>query len=175
MRELRTTAMGNVAKDITIHEYSDGGMTAIIRLAVTSRYYDQGAKDFTDRKTEFITVYARRALARHVQTSVSKGDPLIVTGRLSTNEWEREDGNPGHSLVINAEAIGHDLTYGTAEYTRSPRRRDEPDIDENTGEIVSSVTTGSLVGASVAGDGGGAGLVDPERENPALADTGAPF
>lgn len=173
MRELRTTAMGNVAKDITIHEYPDGGVTAIIRLAVTSRYYDQGSKDFTDRKTEFITVYARRALARHVGACVHKGDPLIVTGRLSTNEWEREDGNPGHSLVINAEAIGHDLTFGASEYTRSPRRRDEPDIDENTGEIIST-TARSFVGTPAGGEDGGAGLVDPERD-PALADVGAPF
>lgn len=135
MRDLRTTVTGNVAKDVTEHRYEDGTVTAVIRLASTSRYFDQESKDYLDRKTEFFTVFARRALARHVIDSVRKGDPLIVSGRLGSSEWTR-DGRTGFSMTIQAEAIGHDLTFGTAAFERAGRRGAEPLVDEHTGETV---------------------------------------
>lgn len=135
MRDLRTIITGNVAKDVTEHRYEDGTVTAIIRLASTSRYFDQDKGEFSDRKTEFFTVYARRALARHVIESVSKGDPLIVSGRLGSAEWVK-DGRTGFSMTIQAEAIGHDLTFGSARFERDSRRGETPMLDERTGEIV---------------------------------------
>lgn len=135
MREPRTTITGNVTKDVTEHRYEDGTVTAVIRLASTSRYFDQDKKDFTDRKTEFFTVFARRSLARNVIDSVRKGDPLIVTGRLGSAEWTK-DGVTGFSMTVQAEAIGHDLTYGAGVFTRASRRAAEPLIDEQSGEIL---------------------------------------
>lgn len=135
MREPRTTITGNVTKDVTEHRYEDGTVTAVIRLASTSRYFDQDKKDFTDRKTEFFTVFARRSLARNVIDSVRKGDPLIVTGRLGSAEWTK-DGVTGFSMTVQAEAIGHDLTYGADVFTRASRRAAVPLIDEQSGEIL---------------------------------------
>lgn len=140
MRDLRTIVTGNVAKDVTEHRYEDGTVTAVIRLASTSRYFDQESKDYLDRKTEFFTVFARRALARHVIESVRKGDPLIVTGRLGSSEWTR-DGRTGFSMTIQAEAIGHDLTFGTTAFERAGRRGAEPLIDEHSGEMLEDPAT----------------------------------
>lgn len=136
MKDMRTTVMGNVAAKVTEHRFADGTTTAIIRLATTPRFYDPAQGEYTDRKTEFITVYARRSLARHVLDSVHKGEPLIVTGRVGTSEWTGQDGKTGHSLTIQAEAVGHDLSYGTASFERSAKRSAQPIIDERTGEII---------------------------------------
>lgn len=134
MRDIHTTIMGNATADPSQRTH-DGTVTALVRIAVTGRYFDASKSDFTDRKTEFITVFARRQLARNLLASVKKGQPLIVTGRLSSSEWTDEDDTPRHSLNLQAEAIGHDLTYGTATFTKPMRLGNQPDVDHDTGEI----------------------------------------
>lgn len=39
-------------------------------------------------------------------------------GRLSTEEWQADDG-PRTSPVVEASAVGHDLTFGTARFART--------------------------------------------------------
>lgn len=141
MRDIQTTVMGNATAEPTAHPQQDGTVTAKVRVAVTGRFYNSSVQDFTDRKTEFITVFARKHLARNLLASVHKGQPLIVTGRLNTTEWTGEDNTARHSLNIQAEAIGHDLTYGTTTYTRPLRSTDVPDIDPDTGEVRSAGVT----------------------------------
>ncbi|MCS6710948.1 single-stranded DNA-binding protein [Brachybacterium sp. EF45031] len=137
MREIRTTLIGNATRDPELREYSDGSHAVSVRLACTSSYYDRATGAFADRKTEYVTVYTRGALADNVRRSVRKGQPLIVTGRLGSAEWEREDGGSGHTLVLTAESLGHDLTYGATIFTKVTRRG-EPAVDTETGEIVGS-------------------------------------
>ena len=142
MRDIQTTLIGNATGDPTEHKHDNGTVTAKVRIAVTGRYYNAAVQDFADRKTEFITVFARRQLARNLLTSVRKGQPLIVTGRLSTSEWTGTDDIQRHSLNIQAEAIGHDLTYGTTTYTRPLRAEDVPEHDPQTGEVMVDGETG---------------------------------
>lgn len=136
MREIRTTLQGNATGDPQPRE-GKGQFTAILRMAVTPSYYDSEKGAFGDRKTEFITVFARNNLARNVLTSVIKGQPLVVTGRLPSSEWTGDDGMVRHSLTMNAEAVGHDLTFGKAVFTRPLKASDVPDHDADTGEIIS--------------------------------------
>ena len=137
MRDIQTTVIGNATADPTEHKQDNGTVTAKVRIAVTGRYYNAATQDFADRKTEFITVFARRNLARNLLTSVRKGQPLIVTGRLSSSEWIAQDETQRHLLNIQAEAIGHDLTYGSAIFTKPLRTADVPDVDPQTGEVLS--------------------------------------
>lgn len=136
MRDIQTTIMGNATADPTAHPQDDGSVTAKVRVAVTGRYYNSSAQDFSDRKTEFVTVFARKGLARNLLASVHKGQPLIVTGRLNTSEWTGEDNTARHSLNIQAEAIGHDLSFGTTSFIRPLRSVDVPDVNPETGEVV---------------------------------------
>ena len=136
MRDIQTTLIGNATGDPSEHKQDNGTVTAKVRIAVTGRYYNAAAQDFADRKTEFITVFARKQLARNLLTSVRKGQPLLVTGRLSTSEWTGTDDVQRHSLNIQAEAIGHDLTYGSANFTRPLKADDVPEHDPQTGEVI---------------------------------------
>lgn len=151
MREARTTIHGNLAKDPARYTNDDGSITASFRIGVNSRYFDSEKRTWIERPSEFYAVYARRSLARHVLASLRKGDPVVVTGRLGTSEWTREDGSQGHNFTIQAESVGHDLKFGSTVFTRSPRREDAPNIDENTGEVLGSVPdTADEMLASVA-------------------------
>ena len=55
-----------------------------------------------DGTTTWFTVTCWRALADHVTSSVGVGDPLIVHGRLQSNEFTREDGSKGSALDLEA-------------------------------------------------------------------------
>lgn len=137
MRDIHTTLMGNATADPTPRQHEDGTTSASVRVAVTSRYYDSSTSAFADRKTEFITVFTRKALARNLLTSVKKGNPLVVTGRLGLSEWVADDGASRHSLTLQAEALGHDLTFGAASFARPLKAEDVPEHDPQSGEILS--------------------------------------
>lgn len=166
MRDIQTTIMGNATADPTAHPQEDGSVTAKVRVAVTGRYFNASHQDYADRKTEFITVFIRRQLAKNVLLSVRKGQPVIVTGRLNSSEWTGEDGATRFSLNLQAESIGHDLTYGTSAYRRPLRGEDTPDIDPYTGETVRVEASAASEETDAAGSTGSAGAdARTEEEN----------
>lgn len=89
------------------------------RIASTRRWFDRERGLWVDGRTEWFTVKAWRGAARNVAESLRKGDPVLVHGRLSTEEWSTADGESRTSLVLDAIAIGPDLAYGTARYART--------------------------------------------------------
>jgi single-strand DNA-binding protein len=90
------------------------------RLACTERSFDRRVGEFVDRGTEWFTVKAFRDVAHNVAASVRKGDPVLVHGRLTTQEWEGERGSRT-TLVVEASAIGLDLTKGKTLFSRTVR------------------------------------------------------
>lgn len=88
------------------------------RLASSQRRFDKSADKWVDASTNWYTVTAFRQLAINAVPSVSKGDRIIVTGRLRVRDWQNDD-RTGTSVEIEAESIGHDLFWGTASFTRT--------------------------------------------------------
>ena len=99
-------------------ETKANGTVAKFRLASTPRVRIKG--EWGDGNTTWIEVSCFRALAEHVASSIRKGDPVVVIGRLRTNAWEK-DGQSHERLVLEAETIGHDLNRGTAAFRRKVR------------------------------------------------------
>jgi len=118
MNELTVTVTGWVATDPKLHLVPGGTDLVSFRLASTSRYFDRSSNQWIDRETEWFTVRIFRAAAFLIQRSVRKGQPVVVVGRLHSNEWQ---GNEGQrvDLVIDAATVGHDLTRGIAEFSRA--------------------------------------------------------
>ena len=88
------------------------------RMANTRRYFDRAQNTWTDGRTEWFTVKVWRQTALNVASSLRKGDPVLVHGRLSTEQWDGPEG-PRTTLVLEALAIGPDLTYGRASFART--------------------------------------------------------
>ena len=101
------------------------------RLASTPRHFDRAQGVWVEGRTEWLTVKVFRDAAFNVAASISKSDPVIVHGRLQTEEWVGENG-PRTTLVLEANAVGHDLTRGTAKFAR--RVRVSPDQAEDPAE-----------------------------------------
>ncbi|WP_024288921.1 single-stranded DNA-binding protein [Cellulomonas sp. KRMCY2] len=96
----------------------DGVPFTSFRVATTPRYFDNRQGAWTDGRTEWITVKAFRDVAFNVASSIHKGEPVLAYGRLRTEDWVGENG-PRTGLVLEATAIGHDLTRGSAKFART--------------------------------------------------------
>ncbi|MFF1906199.1 single-stranded DNA-binding protein [Kitasatospora sp. NPDC058218] len=116
MNETQVTVIGNVATEVSCTRTADGVAVANFRLASTERRYDRLREGWVDGETQWVTVTAWRALAGHLIGSLSKGDPVVVSGRLRVREWT--EGEARRSRVeIDARSVGHDLSRGTAVFT----------------------------------------------------------
>ncbi|GAB2613460.1 hypothetical protein GCM10027168_52680 [Streptomyces capparidis] len=122
MNETTVTLIGNAASEVKYRQTPSGIPVASFRLASTTRRWDRGRNAWVDGHTSFYTVWAWRTLAGNVATSVGRGDPLVVQGRLRVREWEKE--GQWHTAVdIDAGAVGHDLSRGTSAFRRGVRGR----------------------------------------------------
>jgi single-strand DNA-binding protein len=110
--------------------------TGSFRLACTPRMRRGG--DWTDGETTWLTVTCFRALAEHAASSIRRGDPVIVIGRLRTQVWTK-DGAQQERTVLEALTIGHDLTRGTSAFNRSERPAVPEDRDSEVAEVITSV------------------------------------
>ena len=90
------------------------------RLASGQRRFDKGRNRWVDADTNWYTITAFRQLAVNVGHSVLKGDRVVATGRLRIKEWTNE-GRTGTTIDLEADAVGHDLTWGTTAFIRVPK------------------------------------------------------
>jgi single-strand DNA-binding protein len=119
VNEIYVTINGVVGSDVQLHHGERQNWTRF-RLATTERYLDSGSGEWRDRDTVWMDVVCWRRLAEHVAASVSKGQPVIVRGKLRVKHWESEKG-PREGLELVATSLGHDLTMGQATFTRAPK------------------------------------------------------
>ena len=126
MNEPFVTLQGWVGNDVVYRDTRDGGV-ANFRVGSTPRIRKRNG-DWVDGRTSWFSVSCWRGLAENVRGSVKKGEPVLVHGRLRTDVWKREDGDVSTTYVVDALYVGHDLSRGTATFTRSTRPdRVEPD------------------------------------------------
>ncbi|MBU6265564.1 MAG: single-stranded DNA-binding protein, partial [Actinomycetales bacterium] len=109
---------------------SEGLAITSFRLASSQRRFDRAANRWVDGDTNWYTVSSFRSLAENVATSVSKGDRVIVTGKLRIRDWENTD-RSGTTVEVEAEALGHDLTWGIASYTRNSSSTEVTSVTED--------------------------------------------
>jgi len=107
----------------------DGLPITSFRLAASHRRFDRKENKWIDGETNWFTVTAFRQLAINSAGSVSKGERVLVTGKLRVRDWDNGE-RAGTSVEVEADAIGHDLTWGTATFTRTVLVR-EPDPAED--------------------------------------------
>lgn len=132
MNETMMYLIGHVGTDIDHRRVSNGSDVAKFRLAATPRYFDKRLGIFVDDNTNWITVQCWRSLAVHVSESIRRGDPVIVVGKLRTEEWVK-DGQRNSRFILEASAVGHDLTRGVSSFTKASHS--EPARDEATEAI----------------------------------------
>lgn len=129
------TVVGRVATDPVRGQTRGGTAVTNFRLASTHRRLDPVTQTWVDGETNWFSVAAFRQLGEHAKASLRCGDSVIVTGRLKIRNWE-SNGKNGTSVDIDADAIGHDLRWGTTAYLRAPRSSTAESPGRTSGEAM---------------------------------------
>lgn len=109
---------------------SEGLHIASFRLASTQRRFDKTEQKWVDADTNWYTVTAFRSLATNAIGSILKGQRVVVSGRLRVRDWQNGE-KAGTVVEVDADALGHDLTFGTSQFTRTPAATAVPDTPES--------------------------------------------
>jgi single-strand DNA-binding protein len=129
MNDIHVTLRGNVATEPRQMRFDDGNLVTSFRVASNARRFDRDQQAWVDRGTTYVNVSCRRSMALNAAVSVRKGQPIVVTGRLRERFWSA-NGRTGQSLEIQAETLGHDLSFGTTEFVRIVRAERVPPVRE---------------------------------------------
>jgi single-strand DNA-binding protein len=121
----------------------------LFRVGSTPSWFDAATRTWRDLETIWVSVKAWRNLAQNAAESLEVGDPVVVTGKIRTEKWTSQDGQPRESTVIEASLIGHDLSWGVTRLRRVDRQQAAAARTDETGEALAQLETEST-GVSAA-------------------------
>lgn len=171
MNDAQITVVGNVAAEPRYIVTRNGTPLLSLRLASTPRRFDRETGQWRDGDTMFMTVTCWRSLAVNGQESLSKGDPVVVTGRLRLREYDR-DGERRLSAEIEATTVGHDLSRGVARFDRVRRAAGTTSEDRREAARLADIWVADEAGGAEDGDRD-AEARDAEAGEPAATAEGA--
>jgi single-strand DNA-binding protein len=140
------TLIGVVATTPQTRRTSQGSMMTTFRLASNNRRFDKAQDKWIDGDTNFYGVSTYRELAENVDVSILKGQHVVVTGQLKIAEWHNTE-RSGTNVNVEADAVGHDLRWGTTALTRKPRAVSSVPAEEH------SVAAGPVGGENESASG----------------------
>jgi single-strand DNA-binding protein len=117
MNDTMMTIVGNVVDTPRRRRTKNGHEVTNFRVASTSRRFDREQERFIDNATLFVNVTCWRQFGVNVDQSLRKGQPVVVYGRYTMREYTVEE-QVRTSYELEAVAVGHDLSRGTAQFTR---------------------------------------------------------
>lgn len=112
------TIQGWIGSTPTLREVA-GVPVLGFRIGCTPRHFHRSSGAWVDGTTQWYSVTAWRRLASLAGASLAQGDPVVVHGRLEHRSYVSKAGVETLALEIEAVTIGHDLSRGTAVFTRS--------------------------------------------------------
>jgi single-strand DNA-binding protein len=115
-----TTIVGNLVDDPEVRFTGTGIAVANLRVAVTQRIQQDGG--WRDGDTSFFKVNVWRDQAEHLAESLTKGDRIMVTGRLRQRSWETPEGEKRSVTELEADEVGASLKWATAKVERTSQR-----------------------------------------------------
>jgi len=121
-----------------------------IRVGSTPRRLNRETGEWQDAPTSYFTVKCWRRLAINAASSLHKGETVIIRGRFYMNTWVDSQQQTRTTLEIEADSLGHDLTYGWSHFLRGVRQQPRDEAAGDSGELARQDT--GLAG-EVNGDG----------------------
>lgn len=119
--ETPITLVGNLVEDPILRYTTSGSAVANFRVASTPRRFDSQSNQWVDGDALFLTCNVWRQAAENVANSLTKGDRVIVTGRLRQRSFEK-DGERRTVFEVEVDDVGPSLKYATTQVARTPRQ-----------------------------------------------------
>jgi single-strand DNA-binding protein len=120
MNETMVTVVGNVISEVSSRHTPEGIAVASFRMACNERRFVKASGQWVDGDRLYLSVTCWRKLAMGVRSSLHKGDPVLVRGRLYTRGYE-VDGARRSATEIEAYQLGLDLSRCQVEVQRTDR------------------------------------------------------
>lgn len=92
--------MGRLTKDPELRRTGSGVAVTSFTVAVDRDFSNNGEKE-----TDFIDCVAWRGTAEFVERNFSKGEMIIVAGRLQIRSWTDKDGNKRKTAEVVADNV----------------------------------------------------------------------
>lgn len=151
------TVVGNLTRDPELRYTSGGRGVASFGLAVNRRY--QKANEWVE-ETSFFDVVAWGNLAENLAASATKGNRVVVMGRLQQRSWDADDGSTKTKVEIIADDVGASFKWAQMQIERTSRATERRAADDY--EQTSKQSSGQ--------GGGGGGHGGPYDEEPFVRD-----
>jgi single-strand DNA-binding protein len=129
------TITGNLVADPEIKFSKSGKAIAKFRVADTARKQNpQGT--WEDDGTTFWRCTAFGKLAENIGDSLTKGQKVIVVGRIRTEEWTTQEGDKRSQIEVMANQVGADLSkHPVRQVTDAAQPAADPWASANTDDI----------------------------------------
>lgn len=96
--------MGNLGADPELRHHPTGDKLSL-RLATTEKFYDKHDRTKLREVTHWHTVSLWGNRAAPLARVLSKGDRIVVEGRLESHNYEDPQGNPRVFIEVNARDV----------------------------------------------------------------------
>lgn len=124
------TLMGRLTRDPELRRTGSGIAVASFTLAVDQDYKSQNG----ERGVDFINIVAWRGTAEFAEKYFEKGQMAVISGRLSTRNYEDKNGNKRTAYEVVASNIyfcGSKSNAGNSETDAAPQTFD-PFMDDDS-------------------------------------------
>jgi single-strand DNA-binding protein len=116
--ETIVTITGNLVDIPGVRYTASGAVVGHFVVASTPRIVRNG--EWVDGDTLFLRCNVWREQAEHASKSLSKGDRVMVTGKLRMHSYIKDD-ERRTSIELDVDEVGASLRYATAKVVKSVR------------------------------------------------------
>jgi single-strand DNA-binding protein len=118
------TVVGDIITAPILKTLANGNSVVSFSLLVKRAWKDRDGGERTTSATFVATAWGQTA--DNVAGSLSKGDRVLVMGRLEERSWQDEHRQEHTRLELNVSDIGPTLFFGPVTVTKNPRRGEAP-------------------------------------------------
>ena len=120
---------GNLTTDPKLMEFKDGSKVCNFDVAYNPHWKDSDG-NWQDGTPIYVSCEARDSLADRVKDNLLRGNPVIVEGYLSAQEWEdKKTGQPRRKNVLKVKDIAFSIRFHDVEATKVGSKRQDSDSE----------------------------------------------
>jgi len=114
------TVLGNITRDPELRFTPSGTAVVNFGLAVNRNVQNKKSGEWQS-EVDFFNVTAWYKLAENCAESLTKGDRVLVSGRLSQDSWEDKEGQKRSTVKIIASVVAPSLEFASFKLEKNPK------------------------------------------------------
>jgi single-strand DNA-binding protein len=123
------TFVGNLTADPELRFTTSGKAVTKLRVAVQSRRPKSEGNGWEDGPATFHSVTVWGTTAEYAAESLTRGDRVVVIGRLKQRSYQTDAGEQRTTWDVTADEIGASLGYATARPVKATRAGGTQDME----------------------------------------------